>query len=424
MSTRGGTPLVGRQDAYFVVDTHNIRTGVSPIGCGGYNGSTDGVVNQISFNKSLFINGLRLSNKTYYTGGAKTYPEGNYGTDGLGQLAQGIYSGYNVRGGSAVYGVGRGIGLYAWNNDTNSWVSSSYMNGANSNGNHTYDTWGGSQTGYANNLVWLVRDYSRIRGLFPNCTFILIGSHAADRYDTNTVNMLLDLGAPSYVSGWNPSPGRPEWVLVGRPGLGAGNAFGWAFENYPVDTSAVAHLNFGLEINTPGELEFDGTDDYMSFTGITGHQQSFGTIEVWCHPTNVSGQNYVFSMGEAQVNGASRSLMIADGVWYVINYGSSTEDWLTGVSAPVNTWMHAAYTWYGTSCRFYLNGTEYTATRSGLITPQGTQCTIGSPTWSWGIGNSSYNFNGKIGSVRAYSKGLTQSEILNNYNRTKSQYGL
>jgi alpha-tubulin suppressor-like RCC1 family protein len=39
--------------------------------------------------------------------------------------------------------------------------------------------------------------------------------------------------------------------------------------------------------------------------------------------------------------------------------------------------------------------------------------------WGWGS-----NFNGKIGSVRAYSKGLTQSEIQNNYNRTKSQYGL
>jgi hypothetical protein len=420
MSTRGGTPLVGRQDAYFVIDTHNIGTGVSPIGCGGYNGSTDGVTNQISFNKSLFINGLRLSNKTYYTGGAKTFPEGNYGTDGLGQLVQGIYSGYNVRGGSAVYGVGRGIGLYAWNNDTDSWVSSSYMNGRNSNGNHTYDTWGGSETGYANNLVWLVRDYSRIRGRFPNCTFILIGSHAADYYDTNTVNMLLDLGAPSLVSGWIPTPGRPEWVLVGKPGLGAGNAFGWAFENYPVDTSAVAHLNFGLPIKTLGELEFDASNDYMVFTGITGHQQAFGTIEAWCHPTIISGDRYVFSVGGTTVYGASRAIRLSDGYWSYVTYGSSTEDWNVIVAANVNAWSHVVITWQGTYVRFFVNGTEYTSTRTGLVTPQGGTMTIGCPVWS--LGNSL--FSGKIGSVKAYTNALSTTEIQNNYNRTKSQYGL
>lgn len=424
MSSRSGTILSGLNDAYFVIDTHNIPSGVSPIGCGGYNGSTDGVTNQISRVKSLFINGLKLSNKTYYTAGAKTYPEGNYGTDGLGFLYQGVHTGYNIRGNYNLFGVGRGIGMWAWNNDTSSWVPDSYFVGSNSAGYHTYDNYGGSETGYGNNLGWLVRDYSRIRGRFPNCTFILIGSHAADNYDTNTVNMMMDLGAPSYVSGWVPSPGRPEWVLVGKPGLGVGNAFGWAFENFPVDTSAVAHLNFGLPIKTLGELELDGTDDYMTFTGITGHQLPFGTIEVWCNPSNVSGQNYVVAIGENQVTGASRAIMIMDGVWYVINYGGGTEDWLTGVGAPVNTWHHAVYTWYGTQCRFYLNGVEYTQTRSGLVTPQGTRLTVGTPAWDWGIGNSSYNFNGKIGNVKAYSRGLTATEIQNNYNRTKSQYGL
>ena len=420
MASRSGTILSGLNDAYFVIDTHNIPSGVSPIGCGGYNGSTDGVTNQISRVKSLFINGLRLSNKTYYTAGAKTYPEGNYGTDGLGFLYQGIHTGYNIRGNYNLYGVGRGIGMYAWNNDTNSWVADSYFNGANSNGNHTYDNYGGSETGYGNNLVWLVRDYSRIRGRFPNCTFILIGSHAADQYDTNTVNMMLDLGAPSLVSGWVPSPGRPEWILVGKPGLGVGNAFGWAYENYPVDTSAVAHLNFGLEINNLGELELDGSDDYMTFTGLTGHQLPYGTIEAWCYPTITSGDRYVFSIGENQVYGASRAIRINSGTWSTVTYGSSSQDYDGIVAATANQWSHVAFTWYGTSNRFYLNGTEYATTKSGLVTPQGGRMAIGCATWSLG----SSLFAGKIGSVKAYSRGLTATEIQNNYNRTKSQYGL
>lgn len=419
MASRSGTILSTLNDAYFVIDTHNIPVGVSPIGCGGYNGSTDGVTNQISRVKSLFINGLRLSNKTYYTAGAKTYPEGNYGTDGLGQLINGIYSGYNVRGGTGVYGVSRGIGMYAWNNDTNSWVPSTYVNGSNSNGNHTYDTWGGSETGYANNLRWLVRDYSRIRGRFPNCTFILIGSHAADYYDTDTVNMMLDLGAPSLVTGWNPTPGRPEWILVGKPGLGVGNAFGWAYENFPVDTWAVAHLNFGLEINNLGELELDGSDDYMTFTGLTGHQLPYGTIEAWCYPTATDGDRYVFSIGENAVTGASRGIRINGGSWSTVTYGSSPQDYNGIVGATANQWVHVAFVWSGTSNRFYLNGTEYSTTKT-IVTPQGGRMAIGCATWSLGTSL----FAGKIGSVKAYSRSLIQSEIQNNYNRTKSQYGL
>ena len=420
MASRSGTILSGVNDAYFVIDTHNIPSGVSPIGCGGYNGSTDGVTNQISRVKSLFINGLKLSNKTYYTAGAKTYPEGNYGTDGLGFLYQGIHTGYNIRGNYNLFGAGRGITMHAWNNDTNSWVPDSYYVGSNSSGYHTYDNYGGSETGYANNLGWLVRDYSRIRGRFPNCTFILIGSHAADQYDTNTVNMMMDLGAPSLVSGWNPSPGRPEWVLVGKPGLGVGNAFGWAFENYPVDTSAVAHLNFGLEINNLGELELDGSDDYMTFTGLTGHQLPYGTIEAWCYPTSIDGDRYVFSIGENQVYGASRAIRLSSNYWSTVTYGGGTEDYNSIVAATANQWSHIAFTWYGTSNRFYLNGTEYATTKSGLVTPQGGRMTIGTATWSLG----SSLFAGKIGSVKAYSKGLTATEIQNNYNRTKSQYGL
>ena len=422
MASRSGTILSGVNDAYFVMDTHNIGTGVSPIGCGGYNGSTDGVINQISRVKSLFANGLRLSNKSYYTGFGISYPEGNYGGDAA--SCHGISTGYNVRVGGSVFSAGRALTLYAWNNDANEWIAGSYYRGTQGVGGRCYDNYSGYGS-CPEQIRYFSEDFNRINGRFPNCTFIVIGSHASSGWDQNAINVLISLGAPSsVVSSWIPTSEWVEFVLVGKPGLGSGNAYGWAIQNYPTNSAQVGHLNFGLEINNLGEIELDGTDDFMTFTGITGHQLPYGTIEVWCNPSDVSGQNYVVSVGEAQVYGASRALQINSGTWNVINYGSSTEDWGTGVSAPVNTWQHVAYTWYGTSCRFYKNGVEYTTTRSGLVTPQGTKFNIGTPAWSWGEGNSSYNFNGKVGSVKAYSKGLTATEIQNNYNRTKSQYGL
>jgi hypothetical protein len=418
MSTRGGTPLVGRQDAYFIIDTHNIGTGVSPIGCGGYNGSTDGVTNQINTNKSLFTNGLRLSGKSYYTGFGISYPEGNYGGDAA--SCQGISSGYNVRVGGSVYGAGRALTLYAWDNDTNSWVGDSFFRGTGGIGGRCYDNYNGYGS-WTQQIRYFGEDFSRISGRYPNATFIVIGSHASSGWDQTAINILISLGAPSsVVNAWLPTSNWKEFVLVGRPGLGSGNAYGWAIENYPTNPTQVGHLNFGLEIKNPGELEFDGTDDYMTFTGLTGHQLPYGTIEAWCYPTSTSGDRYVFSIGEAQVYGASRAIRINGGTWSTVTYGSSSQDYDGIVGATANQWAHVAFTWYGTSNRFYLNGTEYATTKSGLVTPQGGRMAIGTATWS--LGGSL--FAGKIGSVKAYSKGLTSTEIQNNYNRTKSQYGL
>jgi hypothetical protein len=418
MSTRGGTPLVGRQDAYFVIDTHNIGTGVSPIGCGGYNGSTDGVTNQITFNKSLFTNGLRLSGKSYYTGFGISYPEWTYGGDAA--SCQGISSGYNVRVGGSVYGAGRALTLYAWDNDTNSWVGDSFFRGTGGVGGRCYDNYSGYGS-WTQQIRYFGEDFSRISGRYPNATFIVIGSHASSGWDQTAINILISLGAPSsVVNAWLPTSDWKEFVLVGRPGLGSGNAYGWAIENYPTNPTQVGHLNFGLEVKNLGELQFDGSDDYMTFTGLTGHQLPYGTIEAWCYPTSIDGDRYVFSIGEAQVYGASRAIRLSGNYWSTVTYGGGTEDYNSIVAATANQWSHIAFTWYGTSNRFYLNGTEYATTKSGLVTPQGGRMAIGCATWSLG----SSLFAGKIGSVKAYSKGLTQSEIQNNYNRTKSQYGL
>jgi hypothetical protein len=422
MSTRGGTPLVGRQDAYFVIDTHNIGTGVSPIGCGGYNGSTDGVTNQISFNKSLFINGLRLSGKSYYTGFGISYPEGNYGGDAANR--NGITAGYDVRSGGKTYEAGRAINMYVWDNDTDSWVGNSFFRGTQGVGGRCYDNYSGYGS-WPEQIRYFGEDFSRISGRYPNATFIVIGSHASSGWDQNSINALISLGAPSsVVNTWLPTSEWKEFVLVGRPGLGSGNAYGWAIENYPTNSTQVGHLNFGLEIKNPGELEFDGTDDYMTFTGITGHQLPYGTLEAWCYPTAVNSDRYVVAIGDAQVTGASRAIRANGGSWSTVTYGSSTEDWSGIVTADANQWQHVVFVWFGTTCRFYKNGVEYSTTKSGLVTPQGTLLTVGTPAWSWGMGNSSYNHIGKIGSVKAYSRGLTATEILNNYNRTKSQYGL
>jgi hypothetical protein len=418
MSSSSGPILSGKSDIYFLIDTHNLGTGVSYIGCGGYNGSTDGVVNLINGNKTLFSNGVKVSNKTYYTSIGISYPEGSYGGDAAN--CHGLSSGYNVRTYGNVYGASRSLHMWVWDNDGDAWVPDSYFRGARLNG-HCYDNYAGAENGWTNEVKKFDEDFYRISGKYPNATFIFNGSHACQCFSQSTVDNMISLGAPSStVSSWTDNSTWREFILVGRPGLGSGNAYGWAYENYPTNPSQVGHLNFGLEIKNLGEIELDGTDDYLTFTGLTGHQLPYGTIEAWCYPTSTSGDRYVFSIGENQVYGASRAIRINSGYWSTVTYGGGDEDYNSIVAVTANQWVHVAFTWYGISNKFYLNGVEYSTTKSGLKTPQGGRMAIGCATWS--LGNSL--FAGKIGSVKGYSKGLTATEIQNNYNRTKSQYGL
>jgi hypothetical protein len=86
--------------------------------------------------------------------------------------------------------------------------------------------------------------------------------------DPYKINILLDLGAPSNLSSLLGS--APEWILVGKPGLGAGKAYGWSYQNYTTNPAQVAHLNFSLPIygSKHNYLSFDGIDDRI-LTNIT-----------------------------------------------------------------------------------------------------------------------------------------------------------
>ena len=167
-----------------------------------------------------------------------------------------------------------------------------------------------------------------------------------------------------------------------------------------------------------GVFDFDGTDDYVNIPNYTGHQSTTGTIEAWVKPDSTSGNTYAFGAGGTTTYGASRALRILSGFWGVVGYGSSTEDWGTGVAASTN-WQHVGIGWSGTTYYFYINGVRTSITRTGLVTPTGTELKISSPPW----GASSY-INAKIATLKCYSNVLTEAQSLQNFNAQKSRFGL
>jgi hypothetical protein len=186
-----------------------------------------------------------------------------------------------------------------------------------------------------------------------------------------------------------------------------------------IDSSTGTLVN-GVAFNSGngGYWDFDGTDDYVNITNYTGHQSTTGTMEAWVKPDSTSGNVYAFGAGGGGTYGATRALRIASGNWGIVGYGSSTEDWNTGITATTN-WQHVSIGWNGTTYYFYINGVRTSITRTGLVTPIGSALRIGCTPWS-----ASSFINAKIASLKCYSNVLTEAQSLQNFNAQKSRFGL
>jgi len=174
-------------------------------------------------------------------------------------------------------------------------------------------------------------------------------------------------------------------------------------------------------VSNKGNILFDGTDDYVSITNFLGHQTNTGTIISWAYPSIItSGDRYLVGAGGSLTFGATRAIRIYNGYWSTVSYGSSTEDYNSIVAATLNTWQHVVFVWNLTTVNFYLNGTLYSVTRSGMITPSSTTFSVGCPPWSLG----SNSWNGRIANVHLYNRALSTSEVSQNYEATKTRFGL
>lgn len=178
--------------------------------------------------------------------------------------------------------------------------------------------------------------------------------------------------------------------------------------NYPVYTSS-----------TPGYFTFDGINDYVNNSSFSGHQTSAGTISLWAYPTTTSGEFYAIAAGGTTTYGASRAIRLWNGFWGAVNYGSSNEDFNNIVAADANTWVNIVYVWNGTNITYYKNAVSYSGTKN-LVTPAGTTLNIGTTAWS----PLAAFWPGRISNVYIYNRALTAQEAAQNFNSTRSRFGV
>jgi hypothetical protein len=410
-------PNVISSGLVFAIDTASPNS-ISGLGCTGFNNAQQLVKDLITKNRTITsFNGVRLTNPSFYTVFGISYPESSYGGDGANR--HGITPGYNVRSGSKTYDASRSLHMWVWNEDTQAWVADSYFTGLRLSG-HCYDNW----SGYGDWQIELNRfnaDLDKINKAFPNCTYIICGSHAAQNYDTATINNLISLGAPSgTVSSWTNNAAWREFVLVGKPGLGSGNAHGWVFENYSTNATEVAHLNFGLPaFGNNDSLDFDGTDDYISM-GSLNLQQNW-TLETICYMDN-SDSFGIFGQGIFALNQGLHILYTNGSRGMIYGMYGNDNDYQNNYRPSTGRWYHWVFTYNHSTYakQFYADSILQTAPASVQNQYQGSgQFNIGAIYSSPG----SYA-NGRFAVVRMYDRVLSASEVLQNFEAQRGRFGI
>ena len=160
-----------------------------------------------------------------------------------------------------------------------------------------------------------------------------------------------------------------------------------------------------------GALQFDGNASYVSVGDIPAPTSL--TLEAWIFPGTATGGDHIIL---SKNNSEYDFRLLNEGTLS----GSAGGNALTDTSfnfydaAHANQWYHVVYT-------FDKAAGVHALYRNGVLVASGANTTsiVDTSTPLWIGRQSQYNFGsflGKIDSVRIYSRALTASEVLANYN--------
>jgi hypothetical protein len=194
-----------------------------------------------------------------------------------------------------------------------------------------------------------------------------------------------------------------------------------------------------------GNLDFDGLNDYITIAGNTTNNNHAWTAdnsigsdilcyEIWVKTPDNSGR-----IISKPWNGNGRyNISVEDGGFYLLVGNGGTPDDLDSSSIisysstiDDDIW-HQVVVWANsTNQGFYIDGGLDSGSKAhgltGGISNRGntTQPLIMMSLYNYGegwAGNTSYSVEGKVAIFRKYNRVLTASEVLQNYNATKTRF--
>lgn len=185
--------------------------------------------------------------------------------------------------------------------------------------------------------------------------------------------------------------------------------------------------NNGTLINGPtfdsangGSIVFDGSNDYVSISQNTNPSNI--TLDFVYKTLVTSGYEYLISNSRdccGTYNGYE--LYTYNGrprfqIWNSTNVG------LSGTATLTNQIYHVTATYNGSQLKIYQNGilTGTANSTLGIGNPPSYNLAVG----GMGYDPAQYNLTGNIYIGRVYNRALSSEEILQNYNASKTRFGL
>lgn len=159
-----------------------------------------------------------------------------------------------------------------------------------------------------------------------------------------------------------------------------------------------------------GSIAFNGSNAYGLVVNSSLNKPAY-TKQVWVYFKNLGYANNVLSGDDHYLypNGSSIFKTGQAGTFYVLQ---------AATSITVNTWINIVVTFNTTDgWKMYFNG-SLDATNSANKNP-----TTGSGTIYLGAYSGGYVLYGNIGQALVYNRALTATEVLHNYNVTKTRFG-
>ena len=195
--------------------------------------------------------------------------------------------------------------------------------------------------------------------------------------------------------------------------------------------------NNGTFVNGPtyssangGSIVFDGVDDYTSISNNS--LLSFGTnsftINLWIrrittnsfNPIITTYNNYNSGYSTYFYAGIYNASNVYETGFTILTSGGSHITTLSAIPITNNEWINVSATRSGDNITLYRNGSFYSTASSQGNNWSGT----GRPTLIGGGVTGATPLNGNISQVSIYDRALSAAEIQQNFNATKSRYGL
>lgn len=227
-------------------------------------------------------------------------------------------------------------------------------------------------------------------------------------YNVDTTNLTMMLEPQNYTGG-------SAWVDV-------------------TDNGYIAGLNGGVTYSSSfgGYFDFDGVDDTMSISDNTNLQLSTTqarSFQVWFNIDTLPASGFMPIFGKLSssygFDGHYAAIQSDGKIRFVTNGGSIAKINTTTATYTTGTWYFltciSQITSTSNSTKIYINSTEVLSDAHGTDTySENNDFYLG----YIGSGVSSQYLDGKIGAVYVYSNALTASQVLNNFNATKTRFGL